>query len=316
MNESNTRLPSGLWPVMLTPFKEDNSIDFNALQTLTEYYISNGATGLFTNCLSSEMYQLTPTERIALTKAVVDFTKGRMPVLSTGSFSKDPDENSEFIKKIADQGVDTVVLVSSILIEKEESEGDLKRKIEKIMDATGSIRLGMYECPIPYKRCVSPETLKWLADTGRFIFHKDTTCREDLIREKIAAVKGTPLQVYNAHTPDALQSLKDGAYGLCPISANFFPELYAYFFRLFHLGDFEQMKKLSEKMIEIDVIVHQHYYPWTAKIFLKKRGLDIPGKTRVAANGRATIDQHQLKCLFEKVQKTFADFDIKGIGIV
>ncbi len=273
MHESNIRLPSGLWPVMLTPFKEDNSIDLKALQTLTEYYICNGAAGLFTNCLSSEMYQLTPTERITLTKAVVDFTKGRMPVLSTGSFSADPDKSSEFIKQIADQGADTVVLVSSILIEKDETEDDLKRKIEKIMGATGNIPLGMYECPIPYKRTISPETMKWLAATGRFIYHKDTTCREDLIREKIAAVKDTPLQVYNAHTPDALQSLKDGANGLCPISANFFPELYACFFRLFHAEDFEQIKRLSKKMIEMDVIIHQHHYPTTAKMFLKKRGL-------------------------------------------
>lgn len=316
MHKLNTRLPSGLWPVMLTPFKKDNSIDFNALQVLTEYYISNGAAGLFTNCLSSEMYQLTPTERIALTKAVVDFTKGRMPVLSTGSFSKDAEKNSEFIKEIADQGVDTVVLVSSILIEIDENEDDLRRKIEKIMNRTGNIRLGMYECPTPYKRTISPETMMWLAATDRFVFHKDTTCREDLIKEKIVAVKGTPLQVYNAHTPDALQSLNDGAYGLCPISANFFPELYAYFFRLFHEGDFGQLKELSKKMIEMDIIVHQYHYPTTAKMFLKKRGLDISEKTRVAPNDRVTMNQHELNHLFEKAQMTFADFDLKGFDII
>ena len=56
------RLPKGLYPVMLTPFNDDYSIDINALEELTEFYIKAGAEGLFANCLSSEMFQLTSEE--------------------------------------------------------------------------------------------------------------------------------------------------------------------------------------------------------------------------------------------------------------
>jgi 4-hydroxy-tetrahydrodipicolinate synthase len=52
-------LPRGFIPVMLTPFNDDLSVDYATLRKLCDYYIDNGAVGLFANCLSSEMYELT-----------------------------------------------------------------------------------------------------------------------------------------------------------------------------------------------------------------------------------------------------------------
>ncbi|HEY5509690.1 MAG TPA: dihydrodipicolinate synthase family protein [Prolixibacteraceae bacterium] len=56
-------------PVMLTPFKDNGEIDFNSL---TEFYIKSGASGLFSNCLSSEMFELTEQERLQVVKHVVN----------------------------------------------------------------------------------------------------------------------------------------------------------------------------------------------------------------------------------------------------
>ena len=82
-------LPGGLWPVMLTPFKENNEIDFDGLRILTDFYLASGAKGLFANCLSSEMFQLSEYERISLVQAVVEYVSDRVPVVATGTFSSD-----------------------------------------------------------------------------------------------------------------------------------------------------------------------------------------------------------------------------------
>lgn len=316
MQEKSThKFTGGLYPVMLTPFKDGNSIDFKGLKTLTDFFISTGATGLFANCLSSEMYQLSEAERIQLTKAVVKYSNGRVPVISTGSFFHDAEPNIEFIKKIHDQGVDAVVLISSILIDETETEDVFKSKLEKILKSTGNIPLGMYECPVPYERLLSIEMMKWLVDTGRFFYYKDTCCQAHVIRTKIQAAKGSCLKIYNAHTPDALESIKDGAYGLSPISANFFPELYALFFQLLDAGDFAQLQKLNDKMVAMDFTVHQLYYPWAAKAFLNKRGLDIQTNTRVPENGIKKSDVPSLDVLYAEVHKVFHDFEVIGIHI-
>jgi 4-hydroxy-tetrahydrodipicolinate synthase len=59
------QLPNGLFPVMLTPFREDASasVDLEALAGLARWYMASGAVGLFTVCRSSEMYLLSPAVR-------------------------------------------------------------------------------------------------------------------------------------------------------------------------------------------------------------------------------------------------------------
>ena len=59
------RLPEGLWPVMLTPYDRDMRVDVKALEELVNFYIDQGASGLFANCLSSEMYELGYDEQLS-----------------------------------------------------------------------------------------------------------------------------------------------------------------------------------------------------------------------------------------------------------
>lgn len=55
--------PDGVWPVMLTPYTEKNTVDYHALEKLVEWYAGQGADGLFAVCQSSEMFFLSLEER-------------------------------------------------------------------------------------------------------------------------------------------------------------------------------------------------------------------------------------------------------------
>lgn len=59
MEYSKNDFPGGVWPVMLTPFTEDNEVDENGLRVLVDWYIDNGVKGLFAACQSSEIFNLT-----------------------------------------------------------------------------------------------------------------------------------------------------------------------------------------------------------------------------------------------------------------
>lgn len=37
---------NGVWPVMLTPFTDDNRVDYDSLEKLINWYIENGVAGL------------------------------------------------------------------------------------------------------------------------------------------------------------------------------------------------------------------------------------------------------------------------------
>ncbi|MCG8311554.1 MAG: dihydrodipicolinate synthase family protein [Cytophagales bacterium] len=306
------KLPFGLWPVMITAFKADNTLDPDGVRTLTDMYLDAGANGMFANCLSSEMYQLTREERLVLTKTVVDHCKGSVPVVATGSFYMHGSENAEFIKEIHDLGVDAVILISSILAEPEESDDILKRRLEEIMEETGDIPLGLYECPVPYKRVIRPEMMGWLAESGRFWYHKDTSCDNAAIKKKLDKMIGSNYQLYNADTPTALESLKDGGKGISPISGNFYPELYGHFLKLYNEGDEESLESLNIKLTVMDRITHD-FYPWSAKLFLEKRGLDICTNTRIPMSKMEAKDKNTLNALYKMFLDAMDEFEIDPV---
>ncbi|GAA4469181.1 dihydrodipicolinate synthase family protein [Nibrella saemangeumensis] len=296
------KLPEGLWPVMVTPFTPGNTVDVAGLERLTEFYLDSGSNGLFANCLSSEMFQLTEEERLLVTKTVIKTSRGRVPVVATGSFSQDVPAMAEFIKKIADTGVQAVILVTNMLAQPDESEDVLKSRLEQIMAQTGDIPLGVYECPVPYKRLLSPPLLSWLAATGRFLYHKDTSCHSGSLARKASAVQGSLLNLYNADTATALDSLDAGASGLSPISANFYPELYSFLLTQYReQGRTEALNRLHAFLTMMDRVTHS-FYPYAAKLFLQKRGLKIETVTRIPFETLSNVDYIRLNALMDSFQ--------------
>ena len=301
----------GLWPVMLTPFKTDKSIDLTALDRLTDFYLESGATGLFTNCLSSEMFELTDEERLTIIRSVVKQVNGRVPVAATGSFGGLLKKQAEFIKKVSDSGVSVVVLVSSFFAGEDEDDKILEENLFRVTELTGSVSLGLYECPLPYKRLLPPDLVKKLADTRRYLYLKDTTCQTRLVNEKVDAVSGSSLSVFNANTPTGLDTLRIGADGLSPISANFYPELYSRLFESFRNGNNQEaLAYLNDQLILMDGITRIKY-PMSAKIFLGKRGLKIEPVVRIPGNRLTYEEGIIMSKLFVNYKKVLLESSIR-----
>lgn len=305
-------LPNGLWPVMITAFKSNNSLDIDGVRKITDMYLDAGVNGMFANCLSSEMFQLNKAERLLLIKTVVDHCNGKVPVVASGSFYGNAEENAAFIKEVYDLGVKAVILMSSVLVEPEESDDKLIQKIEAILELTSDIPLGMYECPVPYKRVISPAVMEWLTKTNRFWYHKDTTCDSELIAKKLQITSSTNFNLYNADTPSALASLKAGAKGISPISGNFYPELYSLFLKLFYQGAEKELEILNSHLTVMDKITHD-FYPWSAKQFLKKRGMDITTNSRVPVGKMTTKDKNIFEGLFNMFQALMDKYEVKSV---
>ena len=176
MNEREFK--DGVWPVVLTPFREDGKIDFPAYRALLEYYIANGVTGLFAVCLSSELYELTAAERLELAREAVAVAAGRVPVVTCGCLGNSEAEKLQSVFDMAACGVDAVVIPACQLVPQEADDAAFREAFGRLLAATAEIRLGLYECPVPYHRLVAPALLGELARMakGRLAFLKDTCC--------------------------------------------------------------------------------------------------------------------------------------------
>lgn len=266
---------------MLTPFRNNGDVDYVNLSRLTELYLEAGAAGLFTNCLSSEMYELEEEERLRSIRQVVEVANGAVPVVATGTFGGPIAKQADFVKKVYDAGARAVILISGLLAEKDEADEVFNQRVMELFDLTGDIPLGFYECPDPYKRLLSPAQIGEFAATGRLVYHKDTCLDINQVSAKIAAGKVNPqFGLYDAYMVHAVKSLKAGSAGLSCIQGNFFPELIVWLCDNYANPAMEaEVNSVQEFFINQMDVMH-HVYPITAKYMLTKRGLDISTITR------------------------------------
>jgi len=258
--------PGGVWPVMLTPFTAKGDVDEPALRALVDWYIQNGVDGLFASCQSSEIFNLNFEERMRIARVTVKAAAGRVPVVASGFTDYGLEDQVKSIRAMADTGVDAVILLSNRLALEDEDDSVLLARMHELLERVpDEIRLGLYECPQPYKRLLSLPVLREAAATGRFYFLKDTCCDAETIRARVQAIRGSRLKLYNANTTTLLQSLRDGVPGYSGIMANFHPRPYVWLTRHPDHPNAELVQSLLTCASQIE----RQYYPVNAKYHLQ-----------------------------------------------
>ena len=265
----------GFIPVMIMPFDESGKIDYKSLSSIIEFYSESGAVGLFANCLSSEMFDLSPDERLDTTRFIVDAVNGFIPVVATGNFGISIQEQSDFVKRMYETGVDAVILSTSLLAKREEPHNEFVSNTADLIERTNGIPLGFYECPFPYKRVVRPYELGLFLESNRIVYYKDTSLDLDQVRSKIEVSRGFDFKLYDAYLGHAVKSLESGTDGLSCIQGNFFPEVIVWlcenYFNKNLQSDVDYVQDFLIKKMDI---MHTAY-PSVAKYFLRKRGIEI-----------------------------------------
>ena len=276
-------ISDGVWVTMVTPFTKDGKeIDYPAVERLVNWYIEQGVDGLFAVCQSSEMFYLSREERRKLGKFVVEKAAGRVPVVVSGHVSEDLEEQIAELRDSRDSGAQAVVLVSNRLAAPEESDEVWKERAQKILDAIPDCVFGIYECPYPYKRLMTPELLKWCASTGRFAFIKDTCCDLEQMKEKLEAISGSSIKLFNANSATILESMRMGAAGFCGVMANFHPRIYL---ELTHnwKGN-RQRAEMCQHFATVTSFCELQMYPICAKYHLNLCGVPMELAGRVKSD--------------------------------
>ena len=276
----NKIVPRGFIPVMLTPFKDNGEIDYDALTQLTELYLEAGAAGLFANCLSSEMFELTDEERIKLVQHVVKVANGKVPVVATGTFGGEIAGQADFVKQIYQTGIDAVIVITGLMAAENEPDAVFTDKIYNLMAQTEQIPLGFYECPVPYKRILKASQLEYFLKTGRIVYHKDTSLDIEQVKAKIAVGKDYNFGLYDAYMVNAVASLKAGAAGLSCIQGNYFPELIVWLCDNYNNDHLKEEVARVQQFLNNQMQLMHDVYPISAKYFLQKKGLKLSLFTR------------------------------------
>ena len=297
------QLPFGVYPVVLTPFDSDLRIDFGAYRALIEWYLGRGADGLFAVCLSGEMFQLTPAERLKLAEVTLEATAGRVPVVACAGIESDPAAQRESIRAMASLPVAAVVQPLGCMVGPEESDALIPDRFRRLLDAAGDTPVGAYECPVPYHRLFPDDMPAKLAAVcgGRLVFFKDTCCDGARLARRLESLRGSGLSLFNANLTTLPGSIRAGGAGYCGISANFYPELLKKLCELVRQGE-----PAARELEEYFLLVQRHVefkYPSCAKAFVGLELAGFPVHSRMNPQQLSPEELLQLKVFHKTVVK-------------
>lgn len=267
----------GAFPTMITPYTADGKVDYDAVEKLVEWYWKEGCDGIFASCQSSEIWYLPEEDRVKLAKVTKDTAdrlaredKSRAPmtIVASGHVSDNREDQIRELKKVAETGVDAVILITNRMDIANTSDENWIKDTQALADALPGVTLGLYECPKPYKRLLTPAMLKYCVESGQFRFIKDTCCDADEIARRMDILRGSDLLLYNANAQTLLSSLQSGAAGYCGVMANFHPRLYVWL--VHHFQTEPEKAALAADLCSMTAFTEALAYPITAKYHLNE----------------------------------------------
>lgn len=305
----------GAYVTMITPYDANGNVDYGAVNAVAEWYCYNNIDGIFASCQSSEIQRLGLKDRIRITETTVRATEnykaktGRhVSVVASGHVSWSEEEQAEELKGQLDAGADAAVLITNRFDYCNTCDQKWIDEVESLLCKLPSdAKLGLYECPQPYKRLLSEKMLQYIAGCGKFVFIKDTCCDASLIKKRLEILKGSGVGLYNANGQTLLTSLRDGAEGYGGVMANFHPRLYAWLCanphheRADEVGGFLNCASFTEALA----------YPVTAKYHMaNNEGIAINATTR---NPGVVLKEYDKLCVdsMDKAAKALE----KSLGI-
>lgn len=263
----------GVYALLLTPYNDDKTIDYDTYAKYVEWQSSKGPHHLFSVCGSSEMTHLTLDERIKVATTAVKHANG-VEVVATANLEPTWKEQIEEVKRMEQTGVDGLVFVT-----KGYADND-KRIVDYLSELSEYTTLPviLYEFPGLKPHCMSGKAYGELVKTGKFHGIKDTTCTMDGIKDKIA-YQGESA-VLQANVPFLLDAYDAGARGVCatPTScgANLFRKMYDEYFVE---KNYEKARQTYNDIILLDCAIDSGFNA-SAKYLVQLQGIPFKTVTR------------------------------------
>ncbi|MCQ2484238.1 MAG: dihydrodipicolinate synthase family protein [Clostridia bacterium] len=276
----------GIYALLLTPFNQDKSINYDTYAKYVEWQAAQGAHHLFSVCGSAEMTTLTLEERLKCAETAVKHRNGT-EIVATANLQPTWHEQVEEVKMMEQTGVDGLVFVTRGYAD---CDDRIVEYLTKLADNT-TLPILLYEFPGFQPHCMSGEAYGRLVQTGMFKGIKDTTCYLDKIKEKIA-VQGDSA-VLQANIPFLFDAYVAGARGVCatPTSCgvNMFRKMYDEFFIE---KDIEKARKTFNEIILLDCAIDSGFNA-SAKYLVQLQGIPFETYTR----GGATLSPARMRSI-------------------
>lgn len=258
----------GMGVALITPFKQDKSIDYDALARLLEYQIKSGVDYLVVLGTTAETATLTPSERQAVKEFVVERVAQRVPlVIGIGG-----NNTMALVEelKTTDLGPFSAVLSVVPYYNKPSQEG-IYQHYKAIAEAS-PLPVILYNVPGRTGVNMTAETTLRLArEFSNIVGVKEAsgniTQMDDIIKNK-----REDFMVISGDDGITFPLITLGAVGVISVIGNAFPKEFAKMVRLALGGDFEKALLIHHRFTELFSLLFVDGNPAGVKCLLNAMG--------------------------------------------
>ena len=290
----------GLGVALVTPFKADGSVDYDALRRLLDYQLSNGVDFLCVLGTTAETPCLSAEEKVKVKNIVVEKVQGRVPIL-LGCGGNNTAAVVESLKNDDFTGVDGILSVCPYY-NKPSQEG-LYQHFKAIANAT-DLPVVLYNVPGRVGVNMTAETTLRLAnDCPNIVAIKEASGNfaqiDDIIKNK-----PSHFDVISGDDGITFPLITLGAVGVISVIGNALPKEFSRMVRLALNGDYKNALEIHHKFTELFGLLFVDGNPAGVMAMLNIMGLIenqlrlplVPARITTLGEISAIVKELNIKC--------------------
>lgn len=253
---------------MATPMLADGSLDFDALERLVDFHVSNGTEAIVAVGTTGESATVSESEHCELISRVVGFAAGRIPVIA-GTGANSTSEALSLTRCARKAGADACLLVAPYY-NKPPQEG-LFQHFRTLAESVDIPQI-LYNVPGRTACDLLPETVERLCAMSNIVGIKEASGSLDRIRDLLQRC-GDRLALYSGDDALACQSILAGGQGVISVTANVAPALMSRMCRAALAGRREEAEELDGRLQGLHEALFLESNPIPVKWALQRMGL-------------------------------------------
>ncbi|WP_408954483.1 4-hydroxy-tetrahydrodipicolinate synthase [Natroniella sp. ANB-PHB2] len=228
---------------MVTPFKDDLTVDYDGAVELAEYLINNGSDGLVVLGTTGEVPTLKLEEKIRLLETITDAIGDQATIIAgTGSYSTQ--SSIELTKKAEQIGVDGVMLVTPYY-NKPPQDG-LYEHFKSIAAVT-NLPVMLYNVPGRTGKNIEPKTVAKLSEIDNVVALKEASGDVDQAI-MIRRMTDDNFKIYSGEDTLTLPLLSIGGSGVVSVSSHLVGNQIKEMITAFKAGKIEKAAQKNEEL--------------------------------------------------------------------
>ena len=242
----------GIYTPVITPYRDDFSIDYDRLAEIVDFLIETGVHGIISAGTTGEYYAQSMQERFDLMKFIKQQIKGRTSyIVGTGAIRTE--DSLEYARSAVEVGADAILVATPPYAIPTERENALHALA---IDRVANLPILLYNFPDRMGAHMGEEYLDRVGRSPNFCAIKESSGNPN--RVHLLARDYPHIQLSCGMDDQALEFFAWGARSWVCAGSNFAPEIHLALYRACALeGDFDKGRRIMSAMMPLMAVLEQ-----------------------------------------------------------